>query len=191
MLLALPLRAMKLPLPTALASVAGAALLGLLIYGISNQSPSRTLDEALAQGRHPTVPDATYRLPSLSGGGQQTLASYRGKVVLLNFWASWCEPCQHEAGLLERAEHELSSHDATVLGVTYEDASTDSRSFVAKYRITYPNLRDAGGDLASAFGTRQVPESFIIDREGKIVDISRGEIEGAFVKRALAVAEEA
>jgi len=183
-------RRKRLPIVTVTASLAGAALLGLLVYGISNQSPSRTLDEALARGQHPAAPDATYRLPSLSGGGQRTLASFHGKVVLLNFWASWCEPCQHEAGLLERAEHELSGHRATVLGVTYEDASTDSRGFVAKYGITYPNLRDASGSLASAFGTRQVPESFIINRSGRIVDINRGEIQGGFVKRALKVAEE-
>lgn len=180
---------MKLPVPTVLISLAGAALIALLVYGVSSQAPNRTLDEQLAQGKHPLAPDATKLLPSLAGSGGSSLSAYRGKVVLLNFWASWCVPCQQEAPLLAKAERELAAHDATVLGVTFEDASTDSESFVQKYKLTYPSLRDSTGEFASAYGTRQVPESFLIDREGDIVAISRGEIGPSFVKKAISLAE--
>jgi cytochrome c biogenesis protein CcmG, thiol:disulfide interchange protein DsbE len=172
-----------------LASLAGACVVALLIYGVSAQSPNRTLDELVARGQYPLAPGATRSLPVLGGAGHSSLASLKGKVVVLNFWASWCEPCQLEAPLLERAQSRLERHGGTVLGVTYQDASPDSESFVRRYHLTYPNLRDTTGDFAHSYGTRQVPESFIIDRQGRIVAISRGQIEQGFVNRALALAQ--
>ena len=83
----------------------------------------------------------------------------------------------------------MQRHDATVLGVTYLDASPDSESFVRHYHLTYPNLRDNDGDFAHSYGTDQLPESFVIDRQGHIVAISRGEIDQAFLNRAIALAE--
>ncbi|HEY1687734.1 MAG TPA: TlpA disulfide reductase family protein [Solirubrobacteraceae bacterium] len=182
---------MKSFVPTVLATLAGAALLGLLIYGVTHQAPKRSLDQAIAEGNPPRAPDATTKLPMLSGSGSESLASYRGKVVLLDFWASWCVDCQEEAHQLEGLQHKLEGHDATILGVTYQDVSKDSRAFVKQYGLSYPNLRDGNGKFVNSFGTEQLPENFLIDREGKIVDIARGPVEAAFVKRALALADEA
>jgi cytochrome c biogenesis protein CcmG/thiol:disulfide interchange protein DsbE len=172
-----------------LASLAGACLIGLLIYGVSAQSASRTLDELVSRGQHPKAPEASRLLPILDGRGKSSLLSLRGKVVVLNFWASWCEPCQVEAPLLEHAQSRLSREDGTVLGVTYLDASPDSQSFVRRYHLTYPNLRDNDGAFAHSYGTDQLPESFVIDRHGDIVAISRGEINQAFLDHAIALAE--
>ena len=172
-----------------LVSLAGACLVGLLIYGVSAQSANRTLDERVHRGERPAAPDATRTLPALAGGGSSSLASMRGKVVLLNFWASWCEPCQVEAPLLERAQPQLLAHGATVLGVTYLDASPDSQGFVRQFHLTYPNLRDNTGDFAHSFGTDQLPESFLIDRQGRVVLVSRGEIGQTFIDHALALAQ--
>jgi cytochrome c biogenesis protein CcmG/thiol:disulfide interchange protein DsbE len=171
------------------ASLAGASLVALLLYGVSTQAANRTLDELVARGQHPPAPDATRALPVLGSGAQSTLAAFKGKVVVLNFWASWCGPCQLEAPLLEHAEDSLEKHGATVLGVTYQDASPDSEGFVRRYHVTYPVLRDTTGEFAHSYGTRQVPESFIINRDGRIVAISRGEIEQGFVNQAVALAE--
>jgi cytochrome c biogenesis protein CcmG/thiol:disulfide interchange protein DsbE len=181
--------AVKRPTLPLFASFGGACLIALLIYGVSAQAPNRTLDELVAQRHWPTAPEATRPLPMLNGSPQRSLASFKGKVVVLNFWASWCEPCQVEAPLLERAQSTLERHDATVLGVTYLDASPDSKSFVRRYHLTYPNLRDSDGTFAHSYGTDQLPETFIIDRYGHIVAISRGEIEQPFLNKALALAE--
>jgi cytochrome c biogenesis protein CcmG/thiol:disulfide interchange protein DsbE len=170
------------------AAVAGACIVALLAYGVTAQSASRTLDEQLREGRHPAAPQATRSLPRLEGSGSSTLAAFRGRVVLLNFWASWCEPCEAEAPLLERAQRELSPAGATVLGVTYEDLSSDAKGFVARFKLTYPSLRDTNGEFAHSYGTDELPESFIVDRGGNIVAISRGAIDQAFVNRAVALA---
>jgi cytochrome c biogenesis protein CcmG, thiol:disulfide interchange protein DsbE len=172
-----------------LAAVAGACLVGLLIYGVSARSASRTLDELVAHHSHPKAPGASHALSLLGGSGASSLASLRGKVVVLNFWASWCEPCQVEAPLLERAQTTLGRHGGTVLGVTYLDASPDSLRFVRRYHLTYPNLRDADGSFARAYGTDQLPESFLLDRQGNVRALSRGEIDQGFLDRAIALAQ--
>jgi cytochrome c biogenesis protein CcmG/thiol:disulfide interchange protein DsbE len=171
-----------------LSSLAGACLVGLLIYGVTAKSASRTLDERVARDERPRAPDGGRALPVLGGHGQSSLAALKGKVVVLNFWASWCEPCQVEAPLLERAQSTLAHSGGTVLGVTYLDASPDSQSFVRRYHLSYPNLRDNTGDFAHSYGTDQLPESFVIDRDGHIAAISRGELNQRFLDRAIALA---
>jgi cytochrome c biogenesis protein CcmG/thiol:disulfide interchange protein DsbE len=171
------------------ASLAGAALVALLIYGVSHQAASRTLDDAVALGHRPPAPEATTTLPILVGAGRSSLAAYRGKVVLLNFWASWCPPCVAEAPQLERTERQLQRLNGTVLGVTYLDASPDSLRFVHRFGLTYPNLRDANGDFAHVYGTDRLPESFVIDRQGHVAAISRGQVTSAFLQHVVKLAQ--
>ena len=166
------------------AVLVAAALIGLLVYGVAQRGDNRTLDEAVAKGQRPVAP--TRALPLLGGSGTRSLASYRGKPVVLNFWASWCDPCRLEAPLLEQAQRRLASHGGTVLGVTYRDASPDSEAFVHRFDLTYPSLRDVDGKLAQAYGTRALPETFVIDGTGRVAAIQRGMVDRQFLNSALA-----
>jgi cytochrome c biogenesis protein CcmG/thiol:disulfide interchange protein DsbE len=136
----------------AVALVAG--LLALLVWKV-------------AHGSGKTAEPKNFTLPRLDKPGKLELASLRGKVVVLNFWASWCVPCKQEAPALERVWREYRSQGVVVLGVDSEDFSGDARSFMRKYGITYPVVREGGRDLYGPYGVTGVPETRVIDRRGK------------------------
>jgi cytochrome c biogenesis protein CcmG/thiol:disulfide interchange protein DsbE len=164
--------------------IAVAALVGLLVYGVAARSSNTTIDQAVRQGKRPDAPSLS--LPVLGGGGHRSPADFRGKVVVLNFWASWCDPCKVEAPVLEQAQKRLARSGAgTVLGVTFRDASGDSEQFVRRHGLTYPSIRDVNGKLAQDYGTRALPETFVIDRRGRIVAVSRGTVDRRFLDHAL------
>ena len=129
------------------------------------------------------------QLRTLDGTGERSLADWRGKVVVLNFWASWCGPCINEAPLLQKAQKQLAASGGTVLGVTYKDDASASRDFMRHYKLTYPSLRDDKLQLAPKFGTDKLPETFVLDPRGRVVALSRGELSGDFLQAAISRAE--
>jgi cytochrome c biogenesis protein CcmG/thiol:disulfide interchange protein DsbE len=179
---------MKRLVVPAVAAVLAISLVGLLAYGLVARSTDDSIEQSVAKGEFPLAPSS--RLPLLGGGGTQSLADFRGKVVVLNYWASWCTPCRAEAPILERAHRKLQSAGAgTVLGVTYDDSSSASMRFAKDNGMSYPSVRDVGTKLASRYGTNKIPETFVIGRDGRIVDVFRGQIDQAFIDRALAKAQ--
>jgi cytochrome c biogenesis protein CcmG/thiol:disulfide interchange protein DsbE len=168
------------PVPLAVI-VALAALLALLAYGMSASEPDRGLEDALARGERDRAP--ALDLPHLSGGGRGSLDELRGHVVVLNFWASWCDPCRAESPLLERWQRRLARREGTVVGVDVLDVAEDARRFVREYALTYPMLRDRDGEALSAFGVVAYPETFAIDRRGRIAALRRGPVDESWMRR--------
>ena len=94
---------------------------------------------------------------------------------MLNFWASWCEPCRDESPLLDRWHEKVSAGGSgTVLGVDVLDVTDDAREFVREYGLGYPMLRDGEGEVLGDYGVIAYPETFVIDRRGRIVASRRG-----------------
>ena len=116
-------------------------------------------------------PAPDFTLPVLNGNGTKLhLASLKGKVVMVNFWASWCQPCQQEASVLQRVWTKWQSKDVVLLGVDGAEAERDALNFVHQHGITYQNVRDTiDGGTAISYGATANPETFFINEDGMVV----------------------
>jgi cytochrome c biogenesis protein CcmG, thiol:disulfide interchange protein DsbE len=113
-------------------------------------------------------PAPDFQLPALEGGGDVRLADYRGRPVIVNFWASWCNPCRQEFPLLKQALREHRTRRLAVIGVTYQDIPSDSRAFVKQRSAGWPHGVDDGGAVVNTFGLPAIPQSFFVRADGTI-----------------------
>ncbi len=157
--------------------VAVLATIGLLAYGLLSKG-----EASLALGQ--AAPDK--RLPLLEGQGTGQIADFRGKWVLVNFWASWCQPCRSESPTLQRFYEQHRAQGFTVLGINLFDSTSDALAFTKRYGLSYPQLREAGGeDRKSAYGMTGFPESFLVDPGGRIALIRRGPVDQQYLDQAV------
>jgi cytochrome c biogenesis protein CcmG, thiol:disulfide interchange protein DsbE len=153
------------------------AIVGLLTFGLLSKGSS-----GVGLGE----PAPASPLPRLEGNGSGSLADYRGRWVLVNFWASWCEPCREEAPALQSFQRRHGDAGFTVLGIDSRDLSDDGRAFVERYDLTYPQLRDGDGAAARDFGTSGVPESFLVDPAGRVRLLVSGPVTDDYLDRYVA-----
>jgi cytochrome c biogenesis protein CcmG/thiol:disulfide interchange protein DsbE len=148
--------------------------IALLVVGLTARGVDTSIDSAIAKGELKEAPELT--LPVLAYGGavgkregeMLSLSELRGRPVVLNFWASWCDPCKREAPILEGAWRAGRSQGAVVLGLDVQDLSDNAKAFIEKYGQTYPHVRDKTDDTYRAYGLTGVPETFFIDRQGRV-----------------------
>jgi len=153
------------------------AVVGLLTFGLLGKGSSRVAVGEAA----PASP-----LPRLEGGGDGSLSDYRGRWVLVNFWASWCGPCREEAPALEKFQRDHGGPRFTVVGIDTRDLSGDARAFVRRFGLSYPQLRDGDGASAHDFGTTGVPENYLIDPRGKVRLVVVGPVDPEYLDGAVA-----
>lgn len=140
--------------------VAVLGVLALLGYGMTRE-PKYIPSPLIAR------PAPSFTL-SLFGGATLRLEELRDKVVFLNFWASWCPPCRAEARTLEAAWRKYREQGVVFVGVNIQDKEESAREFLAEFGITYPNGIDRGARIAIEYGVWGLPETFFIDRDGRI-----------------------
>ena len=149
----------RLIVPVALLTPA-LAILALLAYGFGREPKDI---------RSPLIGRAAPAFSlGLFDGSTLRLEDFRGKVVFVNFWASWCPPCRTEAPVLEEAWRKFKDTGVVFLGVNTQDQEQAARAFLEQFSITYPNGRDPGGKIAIDYGLWGLPESFFIDGAGRI-----------------------
>jgi len=160
------------------------ALLALLVWKVTHQNTSNAATK-IDHGHIANAPDFT--LGRLDRPGDLSLASFRGKPVVLNFWASWCFPCKQEAPTLERA---WKQHDGqvVVLGVDVNDFSGDARKFMRRHGLTYPVVHDNGNVTSPKYGLTGLPETFFVDSQGRVVRHIAGAVTTSNLRSGIAQA---
>jgi cytochrome c biogenesis protein CcmG/thiol:disulfide interchange protein DsbE len=129
------------------------------------------------------VPD--FQLTALDGSAMK-LSDHQGKVVVLNFFASWCAPCRQEAAALEQTWRDHQDGGVQFLGIAYQDAASKAQAFLSEFDVTYPTAVDPGDRTARAYGVTGVPETFVIDQQGQLVRHFIGSITLAQLQMELA-----
>jgi cytochrome c biogenesis protein CcmG, thiol:disulfide interchange protein DsbE len=113
-------------------------------------------------------PAPDFSLAALDGDGDVRLADFRGRPVIVNFWASWCNPCREEFPLLQQALRDHRSERLAVIGVTFRDIPDDSRDFVSQMKATWKQAIDDDQAVAKAYGVRSIPLTFFVRADGTI-----------------------
>ncbi|MCZ7541487.1 MAG: TlpA family protein disulfide reductase [Anaerolineae bacterium] len=148
--------------------VAGLVTVGLLIvigYALWQRSKATP-----TEGPAPDFAVTMYEFNQMAMSGESaSLAGLRGKAVVVNFWASYCVPCQQEAPMLERVWNDYRDRGVIFLGINTEDPLKEALDYLVEYKVTYPNAPDQGGRMEKAYRITGIPETFVISTQGEIV----------------------
>jgi cytochrome c biogenesis protein CcmG, thiol:disulfide interchange protein DsbE len=162
-----------------IALVMVAALLGLLAYSLFAPERARVGQGGRINASGALITENGRQAPDFTlttfDGQEFRLSDQRGKIVIINFWASWCPPCRAETPLLNASFDRLGD-DVVLIGVDVWDSESAAREFVEEYRVRYPVMRDGDGRVAIEYGVSGVPETFVIDADGRVIARLPGEV---------------
>jgi cytochrome c biogenesis protein CcmG, thiol:disulfide interchange protein DsbE len=158
----------------ALALVTVASLLGVLVWRVAHRT--RAAIPAHVDPRHPVTAPG-FDLPRLDGPGRLTLASLRGKAVVVNFWASWCYPCKQEMRALEAAWRRHRDRGVVFVGIDVMDGGGDALSLARRMGVTYPIVRDDNARTFERYAGANLPETFFVSRRGRVVTAIEGGVQ--------------
>ena len=143
------------------------ALVGLLALRLVQKDRGAAFVSAIDKGSRPLAP--VFDLPALDSPNRISLQSLRGKVVVVNFWASWCVGCQDEAAGLNALAARWKRKGVVFLGVDAQDLTSDARSFARAHNVRYPLVHASDDTIKDHYGVTGFPETFVIDRKGRAV----------------------
>lgn len=158
-----------------------AALLGLLVWKVI-QNEDNTVAKSFTRGEPTIAKDFT--LERLNGEGSLQLSSLRGKVVVINFWAAWCDPCKTEAPRFQAA-YERYRDRVEFVGVDTADFSGDARAFLDRYDVSYPNVRDPSSKVLKAYGGLPIPRTYVVAPSGRVTGYIFGEARAEELESAI------
>ena len=164
----------------------------VLILSVSWTFLSRVPASATTNGDLPASPREGFPAPDLTldqlGGGQITLSQLRGKVVMVNLWASWCAPCRIEMPAIEKVYRAYKDKGLAVLGVnsTFQDSEADALAFVQEMNLTFPILLDYTGSVSHRYQLRALPSTYFVDRQGVIRVAVFGAMNDALIESKVA-----
>jgi len=149
-------------------SLLNVGLLVLLLTLLLTPAPKTRSDPLVG---HPAPDFSLAVLRPQTGKSTLSLSNFRGKALVLNFWASWCDPCKEELPLLESAWKQMQAQgkDVVFLGIDFQDSNNNGISFLQQYNITYPAVLDADGSVASKYGITSLPVTIFVNRNGVVV----------------------
>lgn len=147
------------------------ALVGLFALSLQLNASGQVCSTAIQVNQTCAAPDVSF---AQFDGKQYKLSDLRGKVVVLNIWASWCDPCKAEAALLESGWQSYKDRGVMFLGADYVDTDAPALTFIKDYDITYPNGPDIGSNIYRQFRARGVPETYFIDQKGNLRHLTIG-----------------
>jgi cytochrome c biogenesis protein CcmG/thiol:disulfide interchange protein DsbE len=160
-----------------------AGLFVLLVVHMASARRGAALAAAVASGKHPAAPD--FALRRLGAPGSLRLSSLRGRVVVLNFWASWCRSCKDEARIVEAAAERWRGRGVEFVGVDSQDFTGDARAFMRRHRLSYPSVHDGPGATMARYGVTGLPETWVVDRRGRLVDHVAGVVDAPRLRAAI------
>lgn len=116
----------------------------------------------------------SFSLPHINKEGKLSLSQYKGRVVYLDFWASWCGPCRKSLPMLNDLRKELKNKKFEVIAINLDEDIKDARKFLKKYPVDYPVLYDAGSKIPPEYKMKGMPTSYLIDQRGRIQKVHQG-----------------